>query len=300
LTVHHGTARTVARVVRSGERYAQLRLAEPIVAARGDHVVLRTDTTVGGGLVLDPAPLRAVDPERLALLERGDPVSIVRALVEAPVRKESLAARAVLDESALVAGLAEMRVEGGWVFSPSWLAATQAGVEERLRRRAESSPLDPGLALAELLSPEAWAPVVLPLLALERRGGKAYLPGTAASLGDRAAAAELLQRELAAAGCAAVKVEDRALARYLEEAGALVRLGDGFAIGVGGYDVARDVLAAECASAGSISLARFRDLLGVGRRDAQLLLERFDADGLTRRAGDTRVLRRGGARTGTA
>ena len=34
--------------------------------------------------------------------------------------------------------------------------------------------------------------------------------------------------------------------------------------------------------------------LGVGRKTAQLLLERFDADGLTRRVGDERVLRRRG------
>ena len=58
------------------------------------------------------------------------------------------------------------------------------------------------------------------------------------------------------------------------------------------FEVARDVLLTECRAAGEISLARFRDLVGTGRRDAQLLLERFDADGLTRRDGDRRVLRR--------
>ena len=44
-------------------------------------------------------------------------------------------------------------------------------------------------------------------------------------------------------------------------------------------------------AADEITLARFRDLGGVGRRDAQLLLERMDADGVTRRIGDRRVLR---------
>ena len=48
VTVHVGTKAVPARVVRDGE-YAQLRLQEPVVAARGDRVVLRTDTTVGGG-----------------------------------------------------------------------------------------------------------------------------------------------------------------------------------------------------------------------------------------------------------
>jgi selenocysteine-specific elongation factor len=41
-----------------------------------------------------------------------------------------------------------------------------------------------------------------------------------------------------------------------------------------------------------ITLAGFRDALGISRRPAQLLLERFDADGLTRRVGDERVLRK--------
>jgi selenocysteine-specific elongation factor len=48
----------------------------------------------------------------------------------------------------------------------------------------------------------------------------------------------------------------------------------------------------ECEAAGSITLARFRDLLGTSRKPAQLLLERFDSDGVTRRQGDERVLRR--------
>lgn len=294
LVVHHGTGRTPARVVRVGDRFAQLRLAEPVVAARGDRVVLRTDTTVGGGVVLDPAPVRRVDEARLVLLERGDPASIVQALVYAPVRIDALGARALLDRHELDEGLSVVRVEDGWALSDDWLRVLRDEVRTRLRARAETSPLDPGLSLAEVLPPEPWAPTVLPLLGLERREGKAYLPGTAASLGDRAAVAAALEEELAAADPAAVRVDDRELARFLEQAGRLVRLGDGFVVGVAAYGRARDVVAAECGTAGEITLARFRDLLGVGRRDAQLLLERLDADGVTRRIGDRRVLRRRG------
>jgi selenocysteine-specific elongation factor len=134
---------------------------------------------------------------------------------------------------------------------------------------------------------------VVPLLGLERRGSKLYLPGVAASLDGREEEAAALERELVAAGVRATKVSDDELARFLEARGALVRLGDGHAIGAGAFEVARDVLLTECRAAGAITLARFRDLAGVGRRDAQLLLERFDADGLTRRLGEGRVLRRG-------
>ena len=87
-------------------------------------------------------------------------------------------------------------------------------------------------------------------------------------------------------------MDDGGLARFLEEQGTLVRVGDGYAVSRTAFDDARAVLVKECRTGGRITLARFRDLLGVGRRTAQLLLERFDADGLTRRVGDERVLRR--------
>jgi len=73
---------------------------------------------------------------------------------------------------------------------------------------------------------------------------------------------------------------------------AVRREGDGLALGAAAYEEAKRLMVEECETAGSITLARFRDLLGTGRKPAQLLLERFDADGLTRRVGDERVLRR--------
>jgi hypothetical protein len=120
-----------------------------------------------------------------------------------------------------------------------------------------------------------------------------YEQGAIGDLGSRSAEVAELEGRLAAAGVAAVKLDDAELARFLDSRGTLVRLGGGYVIGAGGYEVALDLLFGECQQAGGITLARFRDLAGVGRRDAQLLLERFDADGLTRRDGDRRVLRRG-------
>ena len=100
-----------------------------------------------------------------------------------------------------------------------------------------------------------------------------------------------LESALELAGYEPVEVE-RALADVLEARGRAVIVGDGSAIGRAAYTSARDLLVSECEAAGSITLGRFRDLLGSSRRPAQLLLERFDADGLTRRVGDARVLRR--------
>jgi selenocysteine-specific elongation factor len=285
VTVHVGTKAVSARVVRDGD-YAQLRLQERVVAARGDRVVLRTSTTVGGGIVLDPAPVRGLDRARLEALDRGTPEEIVGALVHAPVTGTELQARGLLPPAQLAQGLASVRSAGEHYFSEAWLDELRRDVHERLAARAESTPLDPGLPLAELLPSESWTQHVLNLLAVERRGAKAYLPGATAALGAREEAAAELVAQLETEEIA--KVDDKQLAAFLEGEGRLRRVGDGFAVSTALYDRGRETLT----RLDEITIAAFRDELGVGRRTAQLLLERYDADGLTLRRGDVRVLRR--------
>jgi hypothetical protein len=200
-----------------------------------------------------------------------------RAEVHEPVRLEALEARGLEAEG--------LERADGWVFARAWLE----DFEDELRRKAaEADPLDPGVTAPT----EPWARPIARLLGVERRGAKLYLPGAAAALGERTEAAARLEQELAEAGLEPVRIEDATLARHLEAEGRLVRLGDGFAVGREAFDRARAVLVEECGRAGSITLGRFRDLLGTSRRPAQLLLERLDADGVTRRVGDERVLRR--------
>jgi selenocysteine-specific elongation factor len=255
--VHHGTSSTLARVVRAG-RFAQLRLDVPVVAARGDRVVLRAGTTVGGGRVVDPAPPRHADEERFERSARGE------VLVHAPVRGD----------------------DGRWLFSDEWLAELRGDLERRLDA---ADPLDPGVHAPT----DLWAAEVVPHLGLERRGAKLYRPGVVGSLGAREQEAAELESRL---GLEPVKVEDARLARFLEDEGRLVRVGDGYAISRSAYVHARSVLVDELENAGGIKLSRFRDLLDASRKTAQLLLERFDADGVTRRVGDERVLRRSAAK----
>jgi selenocysteine-specific elongation factor len=276
--VHVGTAHARARVVRTGERWAQLRLAEPVVAARGDRVILRAGTTLGGGRIVDPAPPRHRDAERIALVESG----AVAATIHEPVHVDSL--RFVLDDEP-----SGVERAGPWVFSRDWLD----GLEHELRTAIDAAdPIDPGTPVPV----DPWAADVLARLPFERRGAKLYLPGAVPSIGTRTGEAERLSSELAAAGLRATKVEDDGLARFLETNGELVRLGPDHMIGREPFDRAREALVAEVATVGEITLGRFRDLLGIGRRDAQLLLERLDQDGVTRRVGDVRVLRRSAQR----
>jgi selenocysteine-specific elongation factor len=79
VAVHHGTRESPARLTELGGRYFQLRLERPIVPMRGDRLVIRSlapPDTLGGGVVLDPAPRRHGPSRaltaRLAALERGE------------------------------------------------------------------------------------------------------------------------------------------------------------------------------------------------------------------------------------
>ena len=309
--VHHGTTETLGRVVRAagpgGEPYAQVRVARPLVAARGDRLVLRGETTLAGALVLDPAPARRLDPARLAVLHHGGAAEVLAAVVDAPVTRDALGRRGLLRPAELETALAAATAQGGplvaagaWVVARGWLERLRAQAHATLAAHAAASPLEPGLPAGELVGAAAGAAAgaLLPLLELEQRGGRAYLPGAAAQLSpEAAAAAEQLLLDLEVAESGMVPAPDDALARHLEAAGQLVRVGDGQAVARATYDIGLRLLREECEREGRITLARFRDLVGVPRRVAQVLLECYDADGITRRLGDERVLRRAGRST---
>jgi selenocysteine-specific elongation factor len=69
--VHHGTRESPARVVDLDEGAAQLRLEQPLLARRGERVVIRRiapPDTLGGAVILDPSP-----PRHSSLTSRPDP-----------------------------------------------------------------------------------------------------------------------------------------------------------------------------------------------------------------------------------
>jgi selenocysteine-specific elongation factor len=88
---------------------------------------------------------------------------------------------------------------------------------------------------------------------------------------------------------------ERELRRVLDvlvRRGRLVRADKDLWFSAGAVDEARRRLVTALDEEERVTLARFRDLLGSGRRSAQALLELFDREGLTRRVGDARVARR--------
>jgi selenocysteine-specific elongation factor len=175
--------------VREG-RFAQLRLREPVVAARGDRVVLRTETTVGGGVVLDPAPRRHGPSRdllaRLARRERGEPEPVA-AEVAAPAPRA--ASPPPLSPAALALE-AELRA-AGWEppagGDPALLAALRAhGRAVRLGRDMH-------------VHPDALAAVEARLVALAERDGEVTLAGLRDALGTSRKYAQALLEHFDAA-----------------------------------------------------------------------------------------------------
>ena len=89
--------------------WVQIRLSEPAVVARGDRFIVRRlspSATIGGGMILDPAPRRRYRRfrpeviERLETLAHGSPQEIV---LQALVRREPREVRALLSELSLPA-----------------------------------------------------------------------------------------------------------------------------------------------------------------------------------------------------
>jgi selenocysteine-specific elongation factor len=79
--------------------------------------------------------------------------------------------------------------------------------------------------------------------------------------------------------------------RALAQQGDIVRVGDDVAFTKDAYETAVGMVKAIVSSTGSITVAQLRDQMGASRRPVLALLEHLDAERVTRRVGDARVLR---------
>jgi selenocysteine-specific elongation factor len=326
LEVLHGTALAHARAVVLGAGavpagatgLVQLRLDAPLAALRGDRVVLRRlapPGTVAGGRVLDPAPPRhagaPADLARLALYAGDDPVAIARAaLTGGALRPEDLVARGLLEPEQAAAALDAVEgalAIGGWRLGGSAYAAIADAVAERLAARRTAHPHDPALPVGALLRESPWRDALVERLVLdgraERMDGGLRLPGAAPAAVPEAARGLVegltaepfaTHREADLAAALALPADDAwAVLAQLDRGGVIARLPGGLAVDRTAYERAVAIVRERCADGGTITLADLRDATDSSRKVAQALLERMDADRITRRTGDERILRRG-------
>jgi selenocysteine-specific elongation factor len=287
-------------------------------------------STLGGGIVLDAAPrrLRRSDPElahTLDALAKRDPE--VDALVRVARRELGGMTRAELVQEtglapvALDATLARLEARGDvlsaggerWL-APGAVAELEARVLAALDAHHRDEPLRPGMPRGALRGRlPAHAPASGAELALARlvAAGKIAVEGDLvrrtehhprvapadAAIVDRLRAALRAAgleppglRELAErAGLAAEKL--RPLLAHLEHAGEAVRAPGDLWFDRLSVDALRERLVAHLRAHGSIETPAYKALIGTPRRTAVPLMELFDAERLTLRTGEKRVLR---------
>jgi len=81
------------------------------------------------------------------------------------------------------------------------------------------------------------------------------------------------------------------LVRALAQSGEIVRVSDDVAFAKEAYESAVEMVKEIVGAGGSVTVAQLRDRMGASRRPVLALLEYLDAQRLTRRVGDARVLR---------
>jgi selenocysteine-specific elongation factor len=320
--LHTGTVEVPARaIVLTGDEVApgadgwvQLYLQQPVAVGPEDRFVLRLPSpsiTVAGGQFVD------VNPRRHPRHDERVPESLERRLsgevLQEELRKyprgiiEAALLRATLDDDGDTSSL-QARRAGQWLFAPEAWAALAERARRVLDEYHRAHPLRAGMPRQEMksrlgLAPAAFGPVLSALVGervLQERGGDVALPEHRVEiqpasggpvgrllelLGERPFAPPSLPEAIREAGASAEVV--RALAR----AGDLVRLSDDVAFTPAAYASAVELVKELVARDGSVTVASLRDRLGASRRPMLALLEYMDAQRITRRLGDARVLR---------
>ena len=324
--IHHGARETLGRVVlletdelAAGESaIAQLRLESSLVAEPGDRIVIRSYSPVrviGGGVVVDAAPdvHRRFDAAALARVrhrEEGEPSAVLEKAIEAA----GFAGVAETDaDTALVAALGArgvvVAIAGRW-FHRSALDTLAARAVQMAAAHISLHPLQWGIDKEELRRRLAFphgAAVFQRVLdsvgvshALFVREDRVRAGSPECDLPPPLARAlESLNARVRAAGVAFPTREEAerlwadrepfaAAVSWFRNAGEWVDLGVGW---MHREALARslDVTRALFARQPSISVADFKEALGVSRKHAIPLLEYFDGRRVTVRRGDLRV-----------
>jgi selenocysteine-specific elongation factor len=250
-----------------GDGLVRLHLADPLSLVPGDRYVLREsgrDETVGGGEVLDVAP---VLPASKARPDR----SVERVIAER--------GWITTDDLEALTGQRRAPTLGQAVVSPEWLQATRDDVRARLE-----SAGDLGLDLAEL--DDRQREVLVTLDGITTESGRARVTGTGDPLHDHPFVAALLVGGVTPPEPGNV---DRIAVRELVRRKMIVER-DGIYFHPATIDaVAREAARLLTNQPDGFTVAQLRDALNMSRKYALPLVNELDARGITRRRGDLRV-----------
>ena len=331
VTFHTGSSEVEGRLLLldgdklspGGSAWAQVRLSEPVAVVKGDRFIIRDpNDTLGGGRIVDThvrrhRRLHAPTLAALEALEEGSPEELMQIAIARlePVELRELLQKSELETSAarhvveqLISSAAAIALDEGALTDGTLLYSTQGfqALTERLKVALAAyhrqSPLRAGVPREEMRSR-----LGLPARAFEQavdlwtRRGDVNEKGRALALVNYEAKPSKGEAESAQAFLDSLRAMPFApapdgpvsddLFAYLEGRGEIVRVGEDIAFASEGYEEMVERVTSHLKENGSVTLAQVRDMLGTSRKYAQALLEHMDAQRITRRVGDERVLR---------
>ena len=334
--LHAQTMETIAEVVllrerqirSGGQAFVKLRLADRALLLPGDRFIVRQFSpvvTIGGGVVLDAAPLakekKGIRETFLEILSEGEPGAILKARIMRRSDRGLSMAQAVAEtgwqrefiESSLAGAIRDgsaVRIGSQFVLA-NGIAVLRASAMRVAGDFQKQNPLAGGMGKEQLrenlhASPEIFA-YVLEQLVKERKlavsGEMVHPPGQGVVLKDEEAASkEIIESAFAAAGLKVPalsevlgglkidRVRAQKLVTLLLRDKILIKVSDELVFHRDALAGLRSKIATHKLQSPKIDVAVFKDLAGVSRKYAIPLLEYFDRERVTRRDGDTRVL----------
>ena len=315
-----------AQLLPGQSTFARLKLPEATLLLPGDRFILRQFSpviTIGGGVVLDVAPLLRSQASLLSLkiLSSGDIEAILAERIarrqEDGISSADLVAETGWPKSAIEANTA-LSIQTGSVVRVNDLfldrKAIQRLQEEALNAAAafhKKNPLVDGMGKEELrvqmqATPEVFEAVAAMLVRdkkLEIPADLVRLPGRGVVMkDDEAESKQTIEEAFASAGLrvpalnevvAGLKVDKvraQKIVTLMLRDKLLIKISDELVFHRSALEQLRKELAAYKIKSPKIDVARFKEMTGVTRKYAIPLLEYLDRERVTRRVGDAREI----------
>lgn len=314
------------RLLPGQEAFARLKLPEAALLLPGDRFIIRQFSpvvTIGGGVVLDAAPIPWMPGQSdfLQILAGGNPEAILRARI-ARRHDEGISMPRLIAETGwtknVIESLLAQAVKTGAVVRAGerflHLPALEA-LKLNIARTAgdfhKKNPLVGGISKEELRErvgalPEVFEAVAAMLVQnkkLEMVGDLARLPGHGVVMKDEEAESkDQIERAFASAGLkvpalseviAGLKVDKvraQKIVTLLLRDKVLIKVSDELVFHRSALEDLRRQIAVYKVKSAKIDVAKFKELTGMTRKYAIPLLEFLDRERVTRRVGDSREI----------
>jgi selenocysteine-specific elongation factor len=308
------------------EALARLKLPEPAFLLPGDRFIIRQFSpvmTIGGGVVLDAAPIPRMSGHRdyLKVLAGGHAEAILKTRIarrpHQGISISSLVAETGWAKSVIETQLATAIKIGGvvragelFLHGPA-LEALKLRIVSAAEHFHKANPLVSGISKEELRSQVETAPEVFETVAtalardkkLEVLGDLVRLPGHGVVMKDEEAESKRKIEDAFAsaglkvpalhevlAGLKVDKIRAQKIVTLLLRDKLLIKVSDELVFHRSALEELRRQMAAYKIKSAKIDVAKFKELTGVSRKYAIPLLEYLDRERVTRRVGDMREI----------